>query len=82
MSLITYYKSLGKLRSIVAETLCFLSILHTSGNIVAETKLTSRQAKMLPNNSKIFLAEAMFPRMSTCFQMFPEQETLFYQLGM
>ena len=47
-------KALVKLRNIVAETLCFLSMfpcLPTSGNIDAETKLTfaSKKAKMFPN---------------------------------
>ena len=29
----------------------------------------------------IFVAETMFPSLSTCFQMFPAQETLFSRLG-
>ena len=44
----------------------------TSGNIVAETKFVFQEAKMFPNKFKnIFVAEAMFPSLPTCFQMFP-----------
>ena len=38
---------------------------------------------MFPNKFRnIFVAETMFPSLSTCFQMFPTQETLFSGLGM
>ena len=66
-------KALGKLGNIVAETFCFLSMfpsLPTTGNIVAETKFASREAKMFPNKFRnIFVAETMFPSLPTCFQL-------------
>ena len=65
--------------NIVAETLCFLSMfpsLPTLGNIVAETKFASQEAKMFPNKFRnIFAAETIFPDLRTCFQMFPTLET-------
>ena len=52
--------------------------LPTSGNIVAETKFASWEAKMFPNKFRnILVAETTFPSLPTCFQMFPTQETLF-----
>ena len=43
--------------------------LPTSGNIVAETKLTSQEAKMFSNKLRQnFDAETMFPSLPTCFQ--------------
>ena len=69
-----------------AEILCFLSMfpcLPTSGNIVAETKFASQEAKMFPNKFRnIFVAETMFPSLPTCFQVLPARETLFSRLGM
>ena len=57
--------------------------LPISGNIVAETKFASKEAKMFLNKFRnIFVAETMFPSLPTCFQMFPARETLFYRLGM
>ena len=79
-------KNLGEVGNIVAETLCFLQMfpcLPTSGNIVAETKFPSQEAKMFPNKFRnISVAETMFPSLPTCFQMFPTRETLFFRLGM
>ena len=38
---------------------------------------------MFPNKFRnIFVAEAMFPSLPTCFQMFPTRETLFSRLAM
>ena len=58
-------KALGKLGNIVAETFNFLSMfpcLPTPGNIVAETKFASWEAKMFPDKFRnIFVAETMFP---------------------
>ena len=52
------------------------------GNIVAETKFASQEAKMFPNKFRnIFVAETMFPSLPTCFQMFPAREILFFRLG-
>ena len=57
--------------------------LLTSGNIVAETKFASHEAKMFPNKFRdIFIAEAMFPSLLARFQVFPVQKTLFSRLGM
>ena len=57
--------------------------LPTLGNIVAESKFASQEAKMFPNKFRnIFTAEAIFPSLSTCFQMFLTRETLFSRLGM
>ena len=57
--------------------------LPTSGNIVAEIKFASQEAKMFPKKFRnIFVAETMFPSLPTCFQMFPARETLFSRLGM
>ena len=85
MTLSSCNKALGKLGNIVAETLWFLSTfpcLPTSGNIVAETKFASREAKMFPNKFRnIFVAETMFPSFPTCFQMFSTRETLFSRSG-
>ena len=57
------------------ETFCLLSMfpcLPTPGNIVAETKFASREAKMFPNKFRnIFVAETMFPK-------FPSLPTCFY----
>ena len=59
------------------------SCLPTWGNIVAETKFASQEAKMFPNKFRnIFVGETMFPILPTCFQMFPVRETLFSRLGM
>ena len=56
--------------------------LPTLGNIVAETKFASQEAKMFPKKFRnIFVAETMFPSLPTCFQMFPARETLFFRLG-
>ena len=53
-----------------------VSCLPTSGIIVAETKFSSQEAKIfLRKFRNIFVAETMFPSLSTCFQMFPAQET-------
>ena len=55
-----------------------VSCLPTSGNIVAETKFASQEAKMFPNKFRnIFVAETMFPSLLTCFQMLQTRETLF-----
>ena len=55
-----------------------VSLLLTSGNIVAETKFASQEAKMFPNKFRnIFVAETMFPGLPKCFQVFPARETLF-----
>ena len=46
--------------------------LATLGNIVAETKFASQEAKMFPNKFRnIFVVETIFPSLPTCFQMFP-----------
>ena len=53
------------------------------GDIVAETKFSSQEAKVFPNKFRnIFVAETMFPSLPTRFQMFPARETLFFQFGM
>ena len=69
----------------LAGSLCFLPMfprLPTSGNIVAETKFVSQEAKMFPKKFRnIFVAETMFPSFGTCFQLFPARETLFSRLG-
>ena len=45
-----------------------VSLLLTSGNIVAETKFASQEAKMFPNKFRnIFVAKTMFPGLPTCF---------------
>ena len=66
-------KSMGRLGNIVAETFSFLSMfpcLPTPGNIVAETKFASWEAKMFPDKIRnIFVAETMFPSLPTCFQL-------------
>ena len=76
---------MGKLGNIVAET-CFLSMfpcLATSGNIFAETKFASQEAKIFPKKFRnIFVTETIFPSLPTCFQMFAARETLFSRLGM
>jgi hypothetical protein len=47
--------------------------MPTPGNIVAETKFASREAKMFPNKfRKIFVAERMFLSLHTCFQYITE----------
>ena len=57
--------------------------LWTSGNVGAETKFASQEAKMFPNKFRnIFVAETMFPSLPTCFQIFPTREALFSRLGM
>ena len=44
--------------------------LPTPGNIVAETKFASWEAKMFPDKFRnIFVAETMFPSLPTCFQL-------------
>ena len=56
--------------------------LPTSGNIVAETKFASQEAKMFPNKfGNIFVAETMCSSMPTCYPMFLARETLFFRLG-
>ena len=60
-----------------------VSLFPTPGNIVAETKFASQEAKMFPNKFRnILVAETMFPSLPTCFQTFPKRETLFSRLGM
>ena len=49
--------------------------LPISGNIVAETKFASQEAKMFPKKFRNTF-ETMFPSLPVCFQMFPAQETL------
>ena len=57
--------------------------LPTSRNIVAETKLACKEAKMFPNKFiNIFVVETMFPSLPTCYRMFLARETLFSRLGM
>ena len=57
--------------------------LPTLGNIAAETKFASQEAKMFPNKFRnIFAAERIFPDLRTCFQMFPTLETFTSRLGM
>ena len=49
-----------------------VSLLPTSGNIVAKTKFASQEAIMFPNKFKnIFVAETKFPSFPKCFQVFP-----------
>ena len=72
----------SKLENIVAETFYFLSMftrLPTSVNIVAETKLIFREAKMFPNKFRnIFVAETMFPSLPKTGNMTKhQQETMF-----
>ena len=78
------FKALGKLGKIVAET-CFLTMFHclpTSGNIVAETKLATQDAKIFAKKFRnVFVAQTMFPSLLACFQMFPARETLFSRSG-
>ena len=59
------------LTSAVLAYQCFLPMfpcLPTSGNIVAETKFASQEAKMFPNKFRnIFVAETMFDSLPTRF---------------
>jgi hypothetical protein len=61
------HKALGKLGNIVVETFVIrdvssnVSRLPTRGNIVAETKFASREAKMFPSK---FRKHLMFPYVS------------------
>ena len=59
-------KTLGKLGNIVVETFVILDVssnvpcLPTRGNIVAETKFASREAKMFPSKFRNILCFPMF----------------------
>ena len=60
-----------------------LPVCPPRGNIVADTKFASWEAKMYPNKFRnIFVEETLFPILPTCFQMFRARETLFSRLGM